>query len=120
MADHEWQRLRREATPEERRVIAYYSELVHHYAGDGSLRGRVLPLLNQIIKEGATCFEYRQNAVFYLSLFRLVQAHCIDPENVLVPMMRQLSSIVSISRGEKLQHRTDQTGRVAMLSDTVS
>lgn len=91
----EWRDIHLRATAEERRVIAYYRELIAKYADDGSLRRRVLPLFNRIIVEGENCFEYRQNAPFYRAVFRVVQTHCIDPENVIADMIRQLDALVA-------------------------
>ena len=88
-----WDSLRRQSTAEEIRIIDFYKDLVEHHASDGTLQRRVLPLVNRVVHEGASCYEYRQNAPFYLKVFTIVQSHCADSNQTLGTMVKKLASL---------------------------
>ena len=75
--------------------------MVRNYAEDGSLQRRVLPLLNRVVHETNSCYEYRQNAGFYIDVFTLVRDDCIDTELMMDSLLRVLKALAIDSINER-------------------
>lgn len=95
----DWDVVRRGATAEERRIIDFYDSMVRHNT-DGSLQQKTLPLLNRVVHEIDSCYEYRQNAQFYLDVFTIVRGQCADADGTMDHLIRKLKALTTVAAEE--------------------